>query len=441
MNNICTKALLDTGSCVSLISETFDRNCLSEIQIEPLTTVLNIECADGQQLPYIGCIEAEINIEVGLGQAKPQPCIFLISPETKYLSQTPVILGTNILHTLLQDCKDTFGDLFLQKAKLNTPWYLSFRTITMRERTLKRNSNRLAIVRSAICDKVILKPNETKNIKAYADQKLNYPKVNAMLHEATCATIPDYVDISPGLMEYEYDSTQEFLVTISNITTNTVCIPPQAILCELQPVSVTEEFLKRKEEDLDRARTEVVNQIDLDGSDVLSNEQKQLLKKFLMDQKDIFSTGDTDIGKCNNVKHRIDLVDEIPFKLRHRRIPPCMIDEVRQHLEQLYSSGIIRPSKSPYASPIVLCKKKNGKLRMCVDYRILNQKTVKDSYALPRMEEIFDSLNGAKYFSTVDMKSGYHQVEVEEKHKDLMVYGNLTNSHLVSPTHQPHINV
>ena len=95
-----------------------------------------------------------------------------------------------------------------------------------------------------------------------------------------------------------------------------------------------------------------------------------------------------------------------------------MIDEVRQHLEQLYSSGIIRPSKSPYASPIVLCKKKNGKLRMCVDYRILNQKTVKDSYALPRMEEIFDSLNGAKYFSTVDMKSGYHQVEVEEKHKE-----------------------
>ncbi len=70
LNNICTKALLDTGSCVSLISETFYRNCLSEIQIEPLTTVLNIECADGQQLPYIGCIEAEINIEVGLGQAK-----------------------------------------------------------------------------------------------------------------------------------------------------------------------------------------------------------------------------------------------------------------------------------------------------------------------------------------------------------------------------------
>lgn len=419
LDNVDTKALLDTGSCVSLIAETFYKNNLSHIDIEPLTDVLNVECADGQQLPYIGCIEVEVSIETGLDRAKPQPCIFLISSDTRYSAGTPVVLGTNILHTLLQDCKDNFGDQFLQKAKLHTPWYLSFRAISLQKKLLKRNKDRVAIVRSAVLQKIILRPNETKNIRAYVDKKVYYPNVNVMMHETAEANLPDYIDIEPTLVKYDYDNNRDLIVTLSNITTNTVCIPPRAILCELQPVTITEEVMKRKEEEeMDRKREAVVSELNIDDNNLLTDEQKETLTEFLLGHKDIFSTGDTDIGECNKVKHRIDLVDAIPFKLRHRRIPPTMIDEVRQHLEQLHSGGIIRPSKSPYASPIVLCRKKNGKLRMCVDYRTLNQKTIKDSFALPRMEEIFDTLTGSRYFSTVDMKSGYHQVELEEAHKE-----------------------
>lgn len=94
-----------------------------------------------------------------------------------------------------------------------------------------------------------------------------------------------------------------------------------------------------------------------------------------------------------------------------------MIDEIRSHLEQLAASGIIRPSHSPWASNVVLVRKQDGKLRMCVDYRQLNKRTVKDSYALPRIDEILDTLSGSKYFTVLDMKSGYHQVEVLEEHK------------------------
>ena len=95
-----------------------------------------------------------------------------------------------------------------------------------------------------------------------------------------------------------------------------------------------------------------------------------------------------------------------------------MVNEVRDHIQQLLACGTIRPSKSPFASSIVLVRKKNGKLRLCVNYRMLNDRTVKDSYALPRIEEVFNCLNGANFFSTIDMKSGYHQVEVEETHKE-----------------------
>ena len=113
----------------------------------------------------------------------------------------------------------------------------------------------------------------------------------------------------------------------------------------------------------------------------------------------------------------INLTDKTPFEQRHRRIPHAMIDEVRSHIEQLAAGGIIRPTHSPWASNVVYVRKHDGKLRMRVDYCQLYKRTVKDSYALPQIEELLDVLAGSKYFTVLDMKSGYHQVEVFEEHK------------------------
>ena len=110
----------------------------------------------------------------------------------------------------------------------------------------------------------------------------------------------------------------------------------------------------------------------------MTNDEIHSIKQLLERHKSIFSTGETDIGHCTFIKHAINLTDDRPFKQRHRRIPPAMIDEVRAHIEQLASSGIIQPSYSPWASNVVLVRKKDGKLRMCVDYRQLNNRTVKD---------------------------------------------------------------
>ena len=95
-----------------------------------------------------------------------------------------------------------------------------------------------------------------------------------------------------------------------------------------------------------------------------------------------------------------------------------MYDEVREHLKQLLEVGIIRKSKSPFASPVELVRKKNGTLRFCVDYRILNNRMVKDSYALPRIEELMDHFSGCQYFSSLDMRAGYYQVDILESPKE-----------------------
>ena len=83
----------------------------------------------------------------------------------------------------------------------------------------------------------------------------------------------------------------------------------------------------------------------------------------------------------------------------------------------MLEAKIIRPSKSPYSSLVVLVRKRDGKLRFCVDYRTLNSKTIKDSHSLPRIDETLDALMGAKFFSSLDLKAGYWQVPVKEEDK------------------------
>ena len=124
-----------------------------------------------------------------------------------------------------------------------------------------------------------------------------------------------------------------------------------------------------------------------------------------------------DMGRTNLVKHHIRLTDPLPFKEAYRRIPPQMYDEVRAHIQEMLDLGAIRPSNSPWASAIVLVRKKDGRLRFCIDLRRLNNRTVKDAYSLPKIESILDSLLGAKIFSTLDLKAGYWQVEMTEECK------------------------
>lgn len=94
---------------------------------------------------------------------------------------------------------------------------------------------------------------------------------------------------------------------------------------------------------------------------------------------------------------------------------PAELAETHKQLAELIESGAIRPSKSPFAAPILFVKKKEGTLRMCVDYRALNKLTIKNRYPLPRIDELLDRLQGAKHFTKIDLRSGYHQIRVEPR--------------------------
>ncbi|PIK39980.1 hypothetical protein BSL78_23185 [Apostichopus japonicus] len=159
---------------------------------------------------------------------------------------------------------------------------------------------------------------------------------------------------------------------------------------------------------------EIWEKLNIDKSPATPTQIKEL-RDLLQSHIQAFALHKNELGHTNVVKHEIPLKDDKPFKDRYRRIPPNQYDEVRKCLQDMLESGAIRESHSPYASPIVVVKKKDGSIRLCIDYRKLNQDTVKDSYSLPRIEESLDALEGAKWFSSLDLQSGYWQIEVAEK--------------------------
>lgn len=110
----------------------------------------------------------------------------------------------------------------------------------------------------------------------------------------------------------------------------------------------------------------------------------------------VFSLEEWDVGLAKGVTHHIRLRDTRPFRERSRRITPADIEDVRRHLQELLAAGIIKESWSPYASPIVIVRKKNGKVQMCIDYQLLNSRTIPDQYTMPRIDDALDCLTGSK---------------------------------------------
>ena len=157
----------------------------------------------------------------------------------------------------------------------------------------------------------------------------------------------------------------------------------------------------------------------------LTPEQKQALERVLCEYADVFSQGDHDLGRTSLVKHTINTANHAPIKQPPRRVAPAKREEMQRLVEEMAAQGVIERSDSPWSSPVVLVGKKDGSQRFCVDYRALNEVTVKDSYPLPRIDDTLDALGGVQWLSTLDLKSGYHQVEMadEDKQKTAFSFG------------------
>ena len=157
--------------------------------------------------------------------------------------------------------------------------------------------------------------------------------------------------------------------------------------------------------------------LDLTCSD-LSEVGQRKVKDLTMRFQDIFSTHPDDIGTTNLLQHPIDTGNAPPVKQQPRRIPHRLREQVEAQKARMLSSGVIEDSSSPWCSPVVLVKKRDGSARFCVDLRAVNSATQPVAYPLPRIDEALDGLSGARFFTTLDMTAGYWQVEIAPEDRE-----------------------
>ena len=213
----------------------------------------------------------------GIPKCTEQFCLLLVVPDTNYNQRIPVLIGTNILDEIEKDCKAQHGEQYLQRANLKKPWYITVRCLAIRLRELKKNKNRIAIVRSAETTKLTIGPNQSISVKGYLDKQMEFNSTCAIIQECEDSTLPD-------------------------CTTNSVTISPKAILGEVQPVTVDESVFEKTEK---KTSKKIFEEIHIDSK--LTSEQNEQVESLLKKHIDVFSKHDADIGDCNMIRHRIDL--------------------------------------------------------------------------------------------------------------------------------------
>ena len=147
----------------------------------------------------------------------------------------------------------------------------------------------------------------------------------------------------------------------------------------------------------------------------LTTSQREQLEEIVEAYSDVFSDKP---GKTDATQHCIDTEGATPFRIPPYRVAKAWEEDVRQEIRSMLELGVIEPCRSPWASPIVTVAKKDGTLRLCVDYRKLNSIMADDPYQMPRVEEMLDRLGPAEFISTIDLAKGYYQVPVREEDQD-----------------------
>ena len=219
------------------------------------------------------------------------------------------------------------------------------------------------------------------------------------------------------------DRELELILRITNLNEGSVTLFQDTVIGSISPVerAVELEADERQRSCWIRKVTVTPTRVlkDIDINPDLDQEERGAVMGLPNEYADRFADKTEKLGSTGLVKHVIDTGDHPPVRQRlYARRNPKEREIIAEQVEEMLAAGIIEPSSSPYGANVVLAKKKDGKLRFCVDYTSLNAVTKYVNYPLPKMSDILDSLGGAQYFSTLDCESGYWQIEMHPDSKD-----------------------
>ena len=429
LNGTQIEALWDTGSQVSLISSELINNCFSDRSVRDISEFLgdgeslNLVTASGDILPYKGWTELSFQLINNKRNNQTIQVPFLVTAET---IEKPII-GYNVIEEIIcgnsNDSDEKKAVLSsIQKSFTNISEHKASALIHLVYNSQKQNE--VCDVKTTKRDFVIQK-NTTVDVSCRANTGYLERHTPMIFEPSLPSTLPSGLSVTESVLTMKKGNAHILKLQVVNETNHDIMLPGRTPMGKLEMIrSVTpasihhkndsetvekhEETLKscEKERVLPKDANSILSKIDFSG---LTHDQTEIAKNMLCEEIQSFSAGDDDIGCAPGLQLDITLTDPQPIQKNYASIPRPLYGEVKQYIEDMLNRKFIKPSKSPYSSPCVCVRKRDGTLRLCIDYRALNQKTVRDMHPLPRVQEALDSLGGNHWFTTLDQGKAYHQ--------------------------------
>ena len=400
---IQTEFLVDTGSTYTIVDYIFYEN-IPENMKPPLEQInLILKNASGEVMDVLGQTNMDLEVK---GQ------VFNVPVKVVSLGDKSTILGLDFMEG--QNCI-----LNLHKGTMK----LNGRTFGMK----RKGEIQLAYIHSETSFHI--PPRHEMVIEGVLKNKQLTANLNEGLIESnTYLTNDTGLLVARSLVNLKQNTVP---VRVANVSDQIVKIKKGTRLAKLESVKEVCNFDKGESKQNDE-HIAYVNKIEHSKlgdlpehlkplvektSDSLSPTEHDEVTQLLYKYQDIFKSPEGRLGRTDLVKHRLDTGNAIPIKQRPRRLPMAQQDVVDKELDKMEAEGIIEPSDSPWSSPLVIVKKKTGDIRVCVDYRALNEVLRKSAVPLPKISECLDSLSGSKYFCTLDLAQGYYQVAMHPEDK------------------------
>ncbi|KAL1252662.1 hypothetical protein QQF64_017355 [Cirrhinus molitorella] len=257
--------------------------------------------------------------------------------------------------------------------------------------------------------------------------------------------LPEGLMIQEGVVKVGNEKTAKVPIAIANTAKHPVILTPRLILGHLEVIKstypVTAGSFQKNKTEMECVIKQPTSTVQTYGVSVtpqksekpshwdppikleyLTETRQQIVRQLLREECNAFSFDDNDVGCIPSLNMHITLHDKTPVQKTYISVPKPLLQEVKEYLQDLLNRGWVSKSRSPYSSPVVCVRKKDGSLRLCCDYRELNRKSVPDRHPIPRIQDMLDSLSGSSWFSVLDQGKAYHQGFLDAESRPLTAF-------------------
>ena len=405
-------ALIDTGAARSLVSEKVWRDYCSERKYPTCVKVTTkLQSVTGMHIPLLG--QGEIEIE-------GTRIVFYISPAIQ-----GILLGDDALRQLDAQINVKEGYVILKGRKLSGVHKidsvgeiklcqpeLQFVRLTNNAYTPTKGSKGAAGFDLYSAYNYQLKPSD--KILVQTDIQVALPDgCYGRIAPRSGLALKHFIDVGAGVIDGDYRGNVGVL--LFNFGKKKFKIRKGDRIAQIISERIYDPVLKEMES-LDKTDRNDKGFGSSGISKSINSVKLPIAENYWLNKfPKLFGIQGNPIGCNTRVNMKLHLTSRIPIRQRPYRTPLLKRKEIEEQTDELLKSGIIRPSASPWASPVTLVPKKDGGIRMCVDYRRVNANLADDGYPMPRIQDILDSLSGCSFFTLVDLKAGYHQIPVDEE--------------------------